>query len=91
MSNFPWWVTDTDPCIWCRKEARLFNACVNDDQNGVEMYYVCDNPKCEHVMWFKKPYKLCIVQYGKTAVEVFNKKMALPDVQYGKVPEETVI
>jgi hypothetical protein len=80
MSKFPWWVVETDQCIWCRQEAKLFNVCVSDAQDGVEIHYVCENPKCEHFLFFKIPNKVCIIQQGKGAVEVFNRKMKEPEV-----------
>jgi hypothetical protein len=77
--SFPWWVAEKDQCIWCRKYNDLISVCVNDASNAVEMWYACDNPKCEHLEYFKVPFKICIIQEGKTAVEVFNKKMAEPE------------
>ena len=88
--TYPWWVTEKEQCIWCRTYSNLVSVGVNKEENAVEMYYSCENPNCEHLQWFKVPNKVCILQHGKGAVDVFNRKMKEPTVEYAKVEPEDV-
>ena len=88
--SLPWWVAEKDQCTWCNKFNDMVLACVNDAGDAVEMHYACDNPKCEFLRIFRVPNKVCIIQYGKGSVEVFNRKMAEPEVKDGKVKVDEV-
>lgn len=88
--KYPTWVTEQEQCLWCFHMIDLTHIRVNDAGDGVEMVYVCNNPKCEHQRVLSGPHKMVMVQYGLAAVETFRRKMSESPAEHAKMKADEI-
>ena len=78
VGKWPRWCPEQEQCGWCFQPADLQSACVSEGKDAVEMWYMCQNPKCEHLKILKKNNRFGFIREGIQAVAAFEKKLSEP-------------
>jgi hypothetical protein len=71
--SLPRWIDKTTDCIFCGKQSEMTSIDIVD--NTVEAWYVCNNKKCDCIVYVKRKAKQGLVYSGAARIDIYRKQL----------------